>query len=89
MPVVHRAALTAMKELGLTLSEDRADTLEFMRESRTRATVRVGRTGDEIRSRKILDTIKQYLPPASGGSRPAAEKGSVDLLASLFPSTKR
>ena len=87
VPVVHRAALTAMKELGLTLSEDRADTLsahmesefadrapiwislESMGESRTRATIRVGRTGDEVRSRKILDTIKQYLPPASGGSR--------------------
>jgi len=87
VPVVHRAALTAMKELGLTLSEDRADTLsahmesefadrtpiwislESMGESRTRATIRVGRTGDKIRSRKILDTIKQYLPPASGGSR--------------------
>ena len=107
VPVVHRAALTAMKELGLTLSEDRADTLsvhmesefadrehvwidlEFMRESRTRVTVRVGRTGDEIRSRKILDTIKQYLPPASGGSRPAVDKGAVELLALLFPSTKR
>ena len=87
VPVVYRAALTAMKELGLTLSEDRADTLsahmesefadrtpiwislESMGESRTRATIRVGRTGDEVRSRKILDTIKQYLPPASGGSR--------------------
>lgn len=107
VPVVHRAALTAMKELGLTLSEDRADTLsvhmesefadhehvwidlEFMGESRTRATIRVGRTGDEVRSRKILDTIKQYLPPAGGGSRPAVGKGSVDLLASLFAPTKR
>jgi len=87
VPVVHRAALTAMKELGLTLSEDRADTLsvhmesefadrtpiwislESVGESRTRATIRVGRMGDEVRSRKILDTIKQYLPPASGGSR--------------------
>ena len=107
VPVVHRAALTAMKELGLTLSEDRADTLsvhmesefadrehvwidlESMRESRTRVTIRVGRTGDEVRSRKILDTIKQHLPSVSGGSRPAVEKGSVDLLASLFPPTKR
>ena len=87
VPVVYRAALTAMKELGLTLSEDRADTLsahmksefadrtpiwislESMGESRTRATIRVGRMGDEVRSRKILDTIKQYLPPISGGSR--------------------
>lgn len=102
VPVVHRAALTAMKELGLTLSEDRADTLsahmesefadrtsiwislESMGESRTRATIHVGRTGDEVRSRKILDTIKQYLPPASGGSRPAVEKGSADLRASLI-----
>ena len=87
VPVVHRAALTAMKELGLTLSEDRADTLsahmesefadgasiwislESVEESRTRATIRAGLTGDEVRSRKILDTIKQSLPPASGGSR--------------------
>ena len=87
VPVVYRAVLTAMKELGLTLSEDRADTLsahmesefadrtpiwislESVGESRTRATIRVGRMGDEVRSRKILDTIKQYLPPASGGSR--------------------
>ena len=87
VPVVYRAALTAMKELGLTLSEDRADTLstnmesefadrtpiwislESVGESRTRVTIRVGRMGDEVRSRKILDTIKQYLPPASGGSR--------------------
>ena len=87
VPVVHRAALTAMKELGLTLSEDRADTLsahmesefadgasiwislESVEESRTRVTIRVGLTGDEVRSRKILDAIKQSLPPASGGSR--------------------
>lgn len=102
VPAVHGAALTAMKELGLMLSEDRADTLsahmesefadstsiwislESMGESRTRATIRVGRTGDEVRSRKILDTIKQYLPPARGGSRPAVEKGSADLRASLI-----
>ena len=107
VPVVHRAALTAMKELGLTLSEDRADTLsahmesefadgasiwislESMGESRTQATIRVGRTGDEVRSRKILDTIKQYLSPATSGSRPAVEKEAVDLPASLFPPTKR
>ena len=107
MPVVHRAALTAMKELRLTLSEDRADTLfahmesefadgasiwislESVEGSRTRATIRVGRTGDEVRSRKILDTIKQYLPPASSGSRPAVEKETVDLPASLFSPTKR
>lgn len=101
VPAVHGAALTAMKELGLTLSEDRADTLsahmesefadhahvwidlESMGESRTRATIRVGLTGDEVRSRKILETIKQSLPPASVG-RPVVEKGTADFRASLF-----
>lgn len=51
--------------------------LEFVREFRTRVTIRVGLTGDEIRSRKILDTIKQFLSEARGGSRPVAEKGSA------------
>jgi hypothetical protein len=101
VPAVHGAALTAMKELGLTLSEDRADTLsahmksefadrtpiwislESMGESRTLATIRVGHTGDEVRSRKILETIKRFLPPVSGG-RPVGEKGTADLRASLF-----
>lgn len=96
VPAVHEAALTAMKELGLTLSEDRADTLsahmesEFadrahvwidldsMGEARTRVTIRVGLTGDEVRSRKILETIKQSLPPASGG-RPVVEKRAAGL----------
>ena len=107
VPVVHRAALTAMKELGLTLSADRADTLsadmesefadgasiwislESVEGSRTRVTIRVGLTGDEVRSIKILDTIKQSLPPARGGNRPVLEKGAADLLALLFSPTKR
>ncbi|MDE3042735.1 MAG: DUF3568 family protein [Nitrospirota bacterium] len=106
VPAVHGAALTAMKELGLTLSEDRADTvsarmesefadrahvwidLDSMGESRTRATIRVGLTGDEVRSRKILDAIKQALPPARGG-RPVVEKGAANLRVSLFYPTMR
>lgn len=102
VPIVHRAAVSAMKELGLTLSEDKADTLsahmesefsdrahvwidlESIGDSRTRLTLRVGLTGDEVRSRKILETIKQSLSPASGGSRPVVEKGAVDLRASFF-----
>ena len=101
VPAVHWAALTAMKELGLTLSEDRADTLsshlesefadrahvwidlESMGESRTRVTIRVGLTGDEVRSKKILETIKQSLPPGSGGGKPVVKKGAADLRASL------
>ncbi len=101
VPTVHGAALTEMKELGLTLSEDQADalsahmksefadhtsiwiSLESMGESRTLATIRVGHTSDEVRSRKILETIKQFLPPVSGG-RPVGEKGSADLRASFF-----
>lgn len=104
VPAVHGTALSAMKELGLTLSEDRADTLsarmksefadrtsiwislESRGESRTMVTIYVGRTGDEVRSRKILETIKQFLPPVSGG-RPVGEKGSAELLASFFSPT--
>ncbi len=95
VPTVHGATLNAMKKLGLTLSEERADTLsahiesefadrahiwidlESVGESRTRITVRVGLTGDELRSRKILDRIKESLPPARGGSRPVAEQGTA------------
>ena len=95
VPAVHGATLNAMKKLGLTLSEERADTLsahmesefadrahvwidlESVGESRTRITVRVGLTGDELRSRKILDRIKESLPPARGGSRPVAEQGTA------------
>lgn len=38
--------------------------LESVSDSRCRLTIRVGLSGDEIRSRKIYDTIKQHLPPA-------------------------
>ncbi len=51
--------------------------LESVGESRTRITVRVGLTGDELRSRKVLDRIKESLPPARGGSRPVAEQGTA------------
>jgi hypothetical protein len=51
--------------------------LESVGESRTRITVRVGLTGDELRSRKILDRIKESLPPAPEGSRPLAEQGNA------------
>ena len=95
VPVVHGAALNAIKKLGLTLSEDRADTLsahmesefadrahvwidlESVGESRTRVTIRVGLTGDEVRSRKILDMIKQSLHQARVGGKPVAEKEGV------------
>lgn len=92
---VHGAALNAIKKLGLTLSEDRADTLSAHMESefadrahvwidlesvggsRTRVTIRVGLTGDEVRSRKILDTIKQSLHQARDGGKPVVEKEGV------------
>ena len=95
VPAVHGAALIAMKKLGLTLSEDRADTLsaqmesefadrahvwidlESVGESRTRVTVRVGLTGDEVRSRRILDTIKQTLHQVRDSGKPVAEKEGV------------
>jgi len=51
--------------------------LESVGESRTRITLRVGLTGDELRSRKVLDRIKESLPPARGGSRPVAEQGTA------------
>ncbi|HKY73178.1 MAG TPA: DUF3568 family protein [Nitrospira sp.] len=38
--------------------------LESVADSRCRLTIRVGLTGDEVRSRKIYDTIKQHLPPS-------------------------
>lgn len=80
VPVVHDAAVAAMNDLGLKLSEDRVDKmsahmesafsdgshvwidLESVSDSRCRLTIRVGLTGDEVRSRKIYDTIKQHLP---------------------------
>lgn len=37
--------------------------LKSISDSRCRLTIRVGLTGDEVRSRKIYDTIKQHLPP--------------------------
>lgn len=95
VPIVHGAALNAIKKLELTLSEDRADTLsahmesefadrahvwidlESVGESRTRVTIRVGLTGDEVRSKKILDTIKQSLHQARDGGKPVAEKAGV------------
>jgi hypothetical protein len=51
--------------------------LESVGESRTRITVRVGLTGDELRSRKILDRIKESLPPAREGNKPVAEQGNA------------
>lgn len=80
VPIVHKATVAAMKDLGLKLSEDKADKmsahlesefsdgariwidLESVADSRCRITIRVGLSGDEVRSRKISDTIKQHLP---------------------------
>lgn len=36
--------------------------LESISDSRCRLTIRVGLSGDEVRSRKIYDTIKRHLP---------------------------
>lgn len=41
--------------------------LESVQDSRCRLTIRVGFSGDEVRSRKIYDTIKQHLPPSESG----------------------
>lgn len=38
--------------------------LETISDSRCRLTIRVGLSGDEVRSRRIYDTIKQHLPPS-------------------------
>ncbi len=83
VPTVHKAAVAGLKDLKLTLSENRADKLsahiksefadgtdvwidlESIEDSRTLVAIRVGYTGDELRSRKILDAIKQHLPRAS------------------------
>ena len=82
VPVVHEAAVAAMKDLELKLSEDKADKmsahmesefsdgarvwidLDSVSDSRCRLTIRVGLTGDEIRSREIHHKIKQHLPPS-------------------------
>lgn len=85
LPVVHEAAVAAMKDLELKLSEDRVDKIsahmesafsdgphvwidiESVSDSRCRITIRVGLTGDEVRSRKIYDAIKQHLPRSQSG----------------------
>ena len=83
--VVHEAAVAAMNDLELELSEDKVDKvsahmesefsddthiwidLESVQDSRCRLTIRVGFSGDEVRSRKIYDTIKQHLPRSQSG----------------------
>lgn len=85
LPVVHDAAVAAMKNLELKLSEDRIDKIsahmessfsdgphvwidmESVSDSRCRITIRVGLTGDEVRSRKIYEAIKQHLPRSQSG----------------------
>ena len=85
LPVVHDAAVAAMKDLDLNLSEDKVDKIsahmesafsdgarvwidmESVSDSRCRITFRVGLTGDEVRSRKIYDAIKQHLPRSPSG----------------------
>ncbi len=80
VPIVHDAAKSALRDLDLTVSEDRADALSARLESefadkshvwialdsvgdkRTKITIRVGLTGDETRSRKILERIQAHLP---------------------------
>ena len=80
VPIVHEAAVAAMHDLELKLSEDKADKIsahmesafsdgahiwidmESVSDSMCRVTIRVGLTGDEVRSRKIYDSIKQHLP---------------------------
>ena len=42
--------------------------LESVTDSRCRVTIRVGLAGDEVRSRKIYDAIKQHLPPSQSRS---------------------
>lgn len=82
VPTVHQAAKSALQDLELTPTEDRADKLsahmeskfaddtrvwidmDSLEDSRTKMTIRVGLTGDEGRSRKILDKIKAHLPAA-------------------------
>jgi RNase adaptor protein for sRNA GlmZ degradation len=95
LPVVHDAAVAAMKDLELKLSEDKVDKIsahmesafsdganvwidmESVSDSRCRITIRVGVTGDEVRSRKIYDSIKQHLPHAQseGAERDLQERG--------------
>ncbi len=80
VPVMHEATVAAMKDLELTLTEDKVDKLsahmesafsdgatiwidiDSVSDSRSRVTIRVGVMGDEVRSRKIYDAIRQHLP---------------------------
>src|SRR6185436_14799597 len=41
--------------------------MESVSDSKCRITIRVGLTGDEVRSRKIYDAIKQHLPRSQSG----------------------
>jgi hypothetical protein len=41
--------------------------LDSISDSRCKVTIRIGVTGDEVRSRKIYDTIRQHLPRSKGG----------------------
>lgn len=73
VPAVHGAALTAMKELGLTLSEDRADTLSARMKSefadRTPIWISLESMGesslDQAVSSGASDTRLERLPPHS------------------------
>lgn len=89
VPDVHDAARSALGDLDLVVSEDRADALSGRLESefadkahvwialdtvgerRTKITIRVGLTGDEVRSRKILDAIRAHLAPAPASPPPS------------------
>ena len=42
--------------------------MESLSDSSCRITIRVGLVGDEVRSRKIYDAIKQHLPRSTSGS---------------------
>ena len=82
VPVVHEAAVAAMKDLELKLTEDKADKLsahmesafsdgrniwidiDSVSDSKSQLIIRVGVMGDESRSRKIHERIKQHLPRA-------------------------
>ena len=40
--------------------------MQTIAESRTKLTIRVGVTGDEVRARKIHEAIKRHLPREGG-----------------------
>ena len=46
--------------------------LDAASESRTKLTIRVGITGNEMRARRIHDAMKRHLPPTSSPSSPGA-----------------